>query len=347
MTETNVINFNKVNKSFDTDTGVNHVLKDIDLAIPKGKIFGVIGYSGAGKSTLIRCINGLEKPTSGTVTFNDETVNQLNHHDLLQLRGKVSMIFQQFNLMPGRTIAENIALPIKYKGLDKQTVTDKVNKLLELVGLPDKGSAYPAALSGGQKQRVAIARALVNDPEVLLCDEATSALDPETTDSILDLLKQLNHDYGITIIIVTHEMHVIESICDDIAVLDKGRIVEQGNVYAVFSNPQNQLTKRFINTTSNLNISSELINSIHLKTGQRLIQLNYRDGETVTPLISEISRKFSINANIIIGDIKLIQKQFLGGLIIVLEGTTDKVAAAQAYLEQQTDVDIEVIENAK
>ncbi|MHA8110368.1 methionine ABC transporter ATP-binding protein [Lactobacillaceae bacterium Melli_B4] len=347
MSETNVINFKNVNKSFETDTGVNHVLKDIDLSFPKGKIFGVIGYSGAGKSTLIRCINGLEKPTSGEVTFKDETVNHLSHGELLKLRGKISMIFQQFNLMPGRTIAENVALPIKYKHFSKDEVEKKVKNLLELVGLPDKYSAYPSSLSGGQKQRIAIARALVNDPEVLICDEATSALDPETTDSILDLLKKLNQDYGITIIIVTHEMHVIETICDDVAVLDKGNIVEHGNVYSVFSNPKEALTKKFINTTSNLNVSEELIESINLQANQRLIQLNYRDGETVKPLISEISRQFNVDVNIIIGDIKLIQKQFLGGLVVVLEGEPNNVDAAFKYLEQQPGVDVEVIQNVK
>ncbi|MBW1605057.1 methionine ABC transporter ATP-binding protein [Lactobacillus sp. Sy-1] len=344
---TGVINFKKVNKSFDTDEGVNHVLKDIDLSIPKGKIFGVIGYSGAGKSTLIRCINGLEKPTDGTVTFNDQIVNQLDHKSLLNLRGKISMIFQQFNLMPGRTIAENISLPIKYQGFSKEEVSSKVRKLLDLVGLPDKYSAYPSSLSGGQKQRIAIARALINDPEVLLCDEATSALDPETTDSILTLLKQLNKDYGITIIIVTHEMHVIESICDDIAVLDKGSIVEQGNVYAVFSDPKEELTKKFINTTSNLKISQELVDTINLRPGQKLIRLSYRDGETVTPLISDISRQFNVNANIIIGDIKLIQKQLLGGLIIVLDGDKAAVDSAEQYLQQQKDVEVEVINHAR
>ncbi|GAJ26874.1 methionine ABC transporter [Liquorilactobacillus sucicola DSM 21376 = JCM 15457] len=348
MASSELVKFQHVSKSFKTSKKKEHeVLKDVNLVIRKGKIFGIIGYSGAGKSTLIRCINGIEDTTQGKVFFEDKEINQLSKKSLRQVRGQIGMIFQQFNLMPARTIAENVALPIRYSKLGKQKIKEKVKKMLELVGLPEKANAYPSSLSGGQKQRVAIARALINDPKILLCDEATSALDPQTTQSILELLKKLNKSLGITLVIVTHEMQVVEDICDEIAVLNKGKIVEQGDVYSIFVNPQAELTKRFINTTSKLNISDSLLNTINLTEEQRLVKITYISDEAVVPLISIISLKFKIKANIIVGDIKILRGKPLGGLIIVLDGESAQVTDTLKYLKEQKNIQVEVYQNGR
>lgn len=300
-----------IEKFFLTDQNKKQkVLKDVNLAIRKKSIFGIIGYSGAGKSTLIRCINGIEKPNSGKVFFNKNVVNETKGKKLRKLQQKMGMIFQQFNLMPSRTVFDNVFLAIKYHHIKRKKAKKRVLHLLQLVGLPQKTRFYPSQLSGGQKQRVAIARALANQPTVLLCDEATSALDPQTTQDILRLLHQLNLKLGITLIMVTHEMSVIEQMCDFVAVLDHGTIIEKGNVYSVFSNPKFPLTKKFINTTSRLEIPDNILktNLLNISPPQKLVKITYQKSKTMTPLISEISRKFNINANIITGDIKILQK---------------------------------------
>ncbi|KRL36568.1 methionine ABC transporter ATP-binding protein [Liquorilactobacillus uvarum] len=348
MASPELVKFQHVSKVFKTNKKKSHeVLKDVNLTIQKGKIFGIIGYSGAGKSTLIRCINGIEKATQGKVFFEDKEVNKLSKKALRQIRGQIGMIFQQFNLMPARTIAENVALPIKYSSLGKEKIREKVMEMLELVGLPEKADTYPSSLSGGQKQRVAIARALINNPKILLCDEATSALDPQTTQSILKLLKKLNERLGITLVLVTHEMQVVEDICDEIAVLNKGKIVEQGDVYSIFVNPQDQLTKRFINTTSKLNVSSSLLKTINLVRNQQLIKITYISDEAVVPLISIISIKFKIKANIIVGDIKMLRGKPLGGLVIVLDGEAEQIADTLKYLRGQKNVQVEVYQDGR
>ena len=254
-----MIELKNISKDFGSGEKAVHAVRDVSLSIGSGEIFGIIGFSGAGKSTLVRCINLLERPSSGSVFVAGQDLTALSAKDLRAARKKIGMIFQHFNLMPSRTVAGNVAYPLKGSGLSKEDIQKKVATLLELVGIGDKADAYPSQLSGGQKQRVAIARALANDPQVLLCDEATSALDPQTTKAILHLLKHLNETLGITIVLITHEMAVVKEICDRVAVMEYGRVVEQGEVFTVFAEPKQDITKSFIHTTSNLQKVEELI----------------------------------------------------------------------------------------
>ena len=233
-----MIELTHISKNFASGGRTVHAVQDVSLSIGKGEIFGIIGFSGAGKSTLVRCINLLERPTSGSVTVDGKEMTALSARELWQARKKIGMIFQHFNLMPSRTVFGNVAYPLRGSGLSGEQIADKVHRLLELVGIGDKAEAYPKQLSGGQKQRVAIARALANDPNVLLCDEATSALDPQTTKAILRVLKDLNEKLGITVVIITHEMAVVKEICDRVAVMEHGRVVEQGEVFNVFADPR-------------------------------------------------------------------------------------------------------------
>ena len=268
-----MIELTHISKDFASGGRTVHAVQDVSLSIGKGEIFGIIGFSGAGKSTLVRCINLLERPTSGSVTVDGKEMTALSARELRQARKKIGMIFQHFNLMPSCTVFGNVAYPLRGSGLSREQIADKVHRLLELVGIGDKAEAYPKQLSGGQKQRVAIARALANDPNVLLCDEATSALDPQTTKAILRLLKNLNEKLGITVVIITHEMAVVKEICDRVAVMEHGRVVEQGEVFNVFADPQQEITRSFIHTTSNLRKIEELIEEdspvVQLKPGSR------------------------------------------------------------------------------
>jgi D-methionine transport system ATP-binding protein len=245
-----LIKLNHISKTFTVSQKTVHAVQDVNLTIYDKEIFGIIGFSGAGKSTLVRCINLLERPTKGTVEVDRQELTGLSAKELRQSRKKIGMIFQHFNLMPSRTIFGNVAYPLWNSGLSKQEIQDKVRKLLRLVDISEKENAYPSQLSGGQKQRVAIARALANDPKILLCDEATSALDPQSTKSILQLLKTLNETLGITVVLITHEMDVVKEICHRVAVMDHGRVVEQGEVFSIFANPKQEITRNFIKTTS-------------------------------------------------------------------------------------------------
>ena len=247
-----MIRLENVSKTFTDSNKEVHAVNNVSLTINDGDIFGIIGFSGAGKSTLVRCINLLEKPTEGKVFVDDAEITALSGKELRKARKKIGMIFQYFNLMPSRTIFGNVAYPLRGSGLSKEEIKEKVHHLLELVGISEKENAFPSQLSGGQKQRVAIARALANDPNILLCDEATSALDPQTTKSILKLLQQLNQTLGITVVVITHEMAVVKEICNRVAVMDHGDVVEEGEVFHVFASPKEPLTRSFIKTTSNL-----------------------------------------------------------------------------------------------
>ena len=247
-----MIRLENVSKTFTDSNKEVHAVNNVSLTINDGDIFGIIGFSGAGKSTLVRCINLLEKPTEGKVFVDDAEITALSGKELRKARKKIGMIFQYFNLMPSRTIFGNVAYPLRGSGLSKEEIKEKVHHLLELVGISEKENAFPSQLSGGQKQRVAIARALVNDPNILLCDEATSALDPQTTKSILKLLQQLNQTLGIIVVVITHEMAVVKEICNRVAVMDHGDVVEEGEVFHVFASPKEPLTRSFIKTTSNL-----------------------------------------------------------------------------------------------
>jgi D-methionine transport system ATP-binding protein len=317
-----------ITKTF-TATREVRAVRDVSLSIEAGAIFGIIGFSGAGKSTLVRCINLLERPDAGQVLVDGQDLTRLSEPELRQARKKIGMIFQHFNLFRSRNVWSNIAFPLKYSGMKKEDVAARVQELLELVGLSDKASSYPSQLSGGQKQRVGIARALASNPSVLLCDEATSALDPQTTQSILALLRELNKKLKITIVIITHEMQVIKTICSHAAVMDDGVIVEQGTIFDIFSTPKAKITKEFIATTSHLNKVYDLLADespvVRLSPSQSLCYFRYTGRNTVDALISTASIMFNVKLNIVFGDLDIIQETPLGGLIIILDGDSNSV----------------------
>ena len=323
-----------------------HAVDDVSLTIQNGDIFGIIGFSGAGKSTLVRCINLLERPTSGSVEVDGQELTRMSAKELRQARKKIGMIFQHFNLMPSRTIFGNVSYPLRGSGLSKEEIREKVHSLLELVGIADKENAYPSQLSGGQKQRVAIARALANDPKILLCDEATSALDPQTTKAILSLLHHLNQTLGITIVVITHEMAVVKEICNRVAVMDHGKVVEEGSVFSVFATPKEPITRDFIKTTSNLQKIEELIADdspvVALKPGERIVRLSYVERNPSEPLISLITQKFGITLNIIFADVEIVQNAPIGGTVAIFSGDSGQIDAALAYLKEK-NVGVEVI----
>ena len=344
-----MIEFIHVSKDFGRGRREVHAVRDVSLTIEKGEIFGIIGFSGAGKSTLVRCINLLERPTAGTVIVNGQKMTELSAKQLRLARKKIGMIFQHFNLMPSRTVSGNVAYPLKGSGLKPQEIADKVQGLLELVGIGDKADAYPSQLSGGQKQRVAIARALANDPSVLLCDEATSALDPQTTKSILLLLKQLNEKLGITVVVITHEMAVVKEICSRVAVMEHGQVAEQGEVFSIFAAPQQTVTQNFIRTTSNLRKIDELIAAdspiTALKPGEVIVRLSYIQRNVSEPLISTVSQKFQITMNIIFADIEIVQNAPVGGTVAIISGEQGQIKSAIEYLKEK-NVCVEVIKDA-
>ena len=341
-----MIELTHISKDFASGGRTVHAVQDVSLSIGKGEIFGIIGFSGAGKSTLVRCINLLERPTSGSVTVDGKEMTALSARELRQARKKIGMIFQHFNLMPSRTVFGNVAYPLRGSGLSREQIADKVHRLLELVGIGDKAEAYPKQLSGGQKQRVAIARALANDPNVLLCDEATSALDPQTTKAILRLLKDLNEK----VVIITHEMAVVKEICDRVAVMEHGRVVEQGEVFNVFADPRQEITRSFIHTTSNLRKIEELIEEdspvVQLKPGELIVRLSYIQRNVSEPLISTVSRKFDIVLNIIFSDIAIVQNAPIGGTVAIISGEREQITQAIAYLIEK-NVGVEVIKDAR
>ena len=327
-----------------------HAVNDVSLTINDGDIFGIIGFSGAGKSTLVRCINLLERPTSGTVEVDGKDLTKLSEKELRESRKKIGMIFQHFNLFPSRTIFGNVAFPLQGSGLSKEQIAAKVRNLHELVGISEKENAYPSQLSGGQKQRVAIARALANDPDILLCDEATSALDPQTTKAILDLLKDLNKKLGITIVVITHEMAVVKEICNKVAVMEKGRVVEEGDVFSIFANPQEALTQNFIKTTSNLRKIEDLVNEgspvVDLKPGELIVRLSYIEKNISEPLISAMTYKFNVILNIIFANIEIIQDAPIGGTVAIMSGKSEDIDAALDYIRDK-NVGVEVIKDAR
>ena len=345
-----MIELTHISKDFGKGPQQVHAVQDVSLSIGKGEIFGIIGFSGAGKSTLVRCINLLERPTSGAVTVDGRVITALSPKELRKARKKIGMIFQHFNLMPSRTVAENVAYPLRGSGLSRKETADKVTRLLELVGIENKANAYPSQLSGGQKQRVAIARALANEPNVLLCDEATSALNSQTTKSILHLLKHLNETLGITIVLITHEMAVVKEICHRVAVMEHGCVVEQGEVFSVFADPKEEITKNFIRTTSNLQKIEDLVakNSpvVRLQPGEVIVRLSYLQKNVSEPLISTVSQKFGISLNIIFADITIVQDAPIGGTVAVISGERQKITAAVEYLIEK-NVGVEVIKDAR
>ena len=345
-----MIELSHISKDFGSGSYAVHAVRDVSLSIGSGEIFGIIGFSGAGKSTLVRCVNLLECPTSGTVTVDGRELTTLTPKELRQERRKIGMIFQHFNLMPSRTVAGNVAYPLRGSGLSRKEINEKVQRLLGLVGIAEKADAYPSQLSGGQKQRVAIARALANDPKVLLCDEATSALDPQTTKSILHLLRQLNETLGITIVLITHEMAVVKEICGRVAVMEYGSVVEQGEVFTVFAEPKQEITRSFIHTTSNLRKVEELIAEdspvTRLQPGELIVRLSYIQRNVNEPLISAVSQKFNISLNIIFADIAIVQDSPIGGTVAIISGERAQITKAIEYLIEK-NVGVEVIRDAR
>ena len=345
-----MIELSHISKDFGSGSYAVHAVRDVSLSIGSGEIFGIIGFSGAGKSTLVRCVNLLECPTSGTVTVDGRELTTLTSKELRQERRKIGMIFQHFNLMPSRTVAGNVAYPLRGSGLSRKEINEKVQRLLGLVGIAEKADAYPSQLSGGQKQRVAIARALANDPKVLLCDEATSALDPQTTKSILHLLRQLNETLGITIVLITHEMAVVKEICGRVAVMEYGSVVEQGEVFTVFAEPKQEITRSFIHTTSNLRKVEELIAEdspvTRLQPGELIVRLSYIQRNVNEPLISVVSQKFNVSLNIIFADIAIVQDSPIGGTVAILSGERGQITKAIEYLIEK-NVGVEVIRDAR
>ncbi len=328
-----MIRFEHVSKTFQTKNGPFDALKDVSFEIEKGDIYGVIGYSGAGKSMLIRMVNALETPTSGNVWVEGKDIGTLNQKELRNLRKGIGMIFQQFNLLESKTIYDNVAIALKLNGISKKDIEKRVTELLDFVELSDKKYSYPGQLSGGQKQRVGIARALANNPSILLCDEATSALDPKTTDSILELLKKINEMLHITIVIITHEMNVIQKICNKVAVMDYGQVVETGSVIQVFSNPQSDIAKRFVGNLIRDVIPEPLVESIRRETrNSRLLRIKLENTDSTEPLLWEINRRFEVETNILYSTINVIQGIVVGIMLVLFIGTDEEIEKAEQYI---------------
>lgn len=307
-------------------------LDDVSVTINRGEVFGIIGYSGAGKSTLLRCINLLEQPTEGSIIIDEVDLTDLTKQQVREERQKIGMIFQHFHLISAKTVYDNVAFSLKAAGKTKQDIKERVPELLEMVGLSDRANHYPAQLSGGQKQRVGIARALANDPKVLLCDEATSALDPTTTASILELLKEINEKLGITIVLITHEMSVVQQICHRIAVIEDGKVVEAGDVYDIFSNPKTALTKEFVETVHGLSLPDRLLEK---RTGP-IVQITFRGESAEEGIIAKTLDKYPVAINILHGQITYIQDKPLGTLIVEINGDKQQIKDAVQYIESQT-----------
>lgn len=333
-----MITFENITKTYGGKTHVQ-ALKGISLTIHDGEIFGIIGKSGAGKSTLVRCINMLEKPTTGKVIIDDKELTAMSDSQLRTERKNIGMIFQHFNLLSSRTVFDNIAFPLELAGASKEVIRSKVDSLLELVGLTDRQFNYPSQLSGGQKQRVGIARALASDPKILLCDEATSALDPQTTKSILELLKDINKRLGITIVIITHEMAVIKEICDRVAVIEGGVIKEQGRVIDVFTNPQSETMKEFVKSVINMELPEGIkklgVTDQPSPDRDMLVRFRFKGAATNEPLVVNISRKFNLDVSVLYGNIDYIQDVPFGYLIVVIMGDMKAQTEAYSYIKTQ------------
>ena len=332
-----MIEIKNLYKTFEISGGKVEALKNINITINDGEIFGIIGMSGAGKSTLVRCINMLEKPTEGEVLIDGVNVCELGEKELRKIRRNTTMIFQGFNLLMQRTCLKNICFPLELSGVSKSEARKKAYELLEIVGLPDKAKAYPAQLSGGQQQRIAIARALATNPKVLLCDEATSALDPKTTHSILNLIKEINKKTGITVIIITHQMSVVEDVCDKVAILDDGMVVEQGAVTDVFSNPQSSAAKKLVMPGGNEEVVTH--------TGdERILRVVFGGADaTGAPVISNMAMEKNIAVNIIAATTKTVGEKVYGTMLLGVPGGDNAFEEARKYLEDISGITVKEV----
>ncbi len=342
-----LIEFQQLRKVYDSGGQQVAALNGIDLKINKGEIFGVIGFSGAGKSSLIRCVNLLERPTSGHVIVDGHDLTSLSVKEVRKVKKNIGMIFQHFNLLNSKTVFANVAMPLTLVNTPKDQIKKRVEELLEFVGLADKADNYPDQLSGGQKQRIGIARALATQPSILLCDEATSALDPQTTSSILQLLKKINKEYNITILIITHEMSVIREICDRVAVIEAGQIIEEGSVFDVFSSPQTVTARNFVSTVMNDQLPESIQELIQQHAGmQKIFRINFVGNKAGQPLLSEISKKFDIHINVLFGNITELQGIPFGNLIVEFQGDEKEIARTLTYIQEKEISIKEVNEHA-
>lgn len=331
-----MIEISNLYKTYHSTEGNVEALKGINLKVEKGQIFGVIGFSGAGKSSLIRCVNMLEKPTKGSVKVNGVEMTNLSGQQLRDARKKIGMIFQHFNLLETSTVFENVAVALELSKTPKSVIEEKVSSLLKIVGLEDKMHNYPNQLSGGQKQRVAIARALANDIDVLLCDEATSALDPQTTEAILDLLLDINNKFKITILLITHEMHVIKKICDRVAVIEDGVIIEEDAVLNVFKKPKQPTTKNFIKSILEDELSESVLKKLEAKgENNKILRLTFIGCNAAQPVLAKIAKDLPVWPNILCGNIIQVKDQTLGRLIVELSGDSLSIEKAINILEEQ------------
>lgn len=333
-----MIKIDNLTKEFNSNNKKITAVKDVSMNIQKGEIYGIIGYSGAGKSTLLRCINRLEEPTSGTITIDGVDITNLNQKDLRHERKNIGMIFQHFNLLEQKTVYENIALPLNLNKENKESINKRVMELLKYVDLEDKKNSYPSELSGGQKQRVAIARAISNNPKILLSDEGTSALDPQTTKSILNLLNKIREELGITIVMITHQMEVVKEICDRVAIMENGIVVEENTVENIFTNPKTKTANIFINSLSG---DDEEILIPENYSGQ-LIRLGFLGNSAKEPIVTELIRKVDVDVNILSGNINKLQETSVGHLIIELLGTDSNIKEAIDFLKS-SNVQVEVL----
>ena len=328
-----MIEFKDISKQYELKGQTLHALNQINLSIPTGSIFGIIGYSGAGKSTLIRLINLLERPSSGQIMINGTDFTALDAKTLRQERANIGMIFQHFNLMQTKTVAANIEMPMKLLGWSKAEREKRLEELLDFIDLKHKRQAFPDELSGGQKQRVGIARALANHPKILLCDEATSALDPQTTKSVLQLLKKINQEQGITIVMVTHEMDVIETVCDYVAVMEKGDVIETGSTLQIFSQPQHPTTKNFIQTVLQQHLPVNILNNLENQNHHSIYCLKFLGSSAQETVIQAVIKQFDISLNILFANMTEINGSVIGQMFIQLLGDSAEISAAVQYLK--------------
>ena len=330
-----MIEIKHLSKTFQMKDGAVNALKDINLTIPDGSIYGIIGMSGAGKSTLVRCINLLERPTEGSVVIDGTAMETLSPAALRERRREITMIFQQFNLLMQRSCLKNICFPMELAGVKKADAEKRAKELLEMVGLPDKANAYPAQLSGGQKQRIAIARALATDPKVLLCDEATSALDPNTTHAILQLIQKINRELGITVVIITHQMSVVEEVCNRVAILDNGTVVEEGEVQAIFSHPTSKAARRLVYPAG--------APQAEALPGHKLVRVAFGGTQTTDkPLVASLAIECGALVSIMAADTRIVNGQTLGSMLLALPDD-DKAAAALEYIRNYPGITFEEV----
>ena len=334
-----MIEISNVSKKFSNSTTKIDAVKNVSLKINKGEIFGIIGLSGAGKSTLIRCLNRLEEPTEGHILIDGVDLINLAKKDLRKERKEIGMIFQHFNLLSQKNVYDNIAFPLQLEKMDKAKIDNRVNELLEYVDLQDKKHSYPSELSGGQKQRVAIARAIANNPKILLSDEGTSALDPKTTKSILNLLKKIRDELNITIVMITHQMEVVKEVCDRVAIMENGQVIEENTVENLFKEPETKIAKTFINSLQG-NIEDEIIHPSDFQG--KLIRLAFLGNSAKKPIVSKVIRNFNIDINILSGNINKLQSTNVGHLVLELIGEDEEINKVFLFLKNE-DVHVEVI----